>query len=150
VVIYDPNGGEADGDGWINSPPGAFTPNPRLSGRMNFTFAPRYAHGATIPTGKTQFDAPPAGLKFNATSYDWLVVNGDRAQVKGGGTIDGVGSYVFLLTAIDGKVSKSGPDRLRLKVWDRATGSLIYDNQPGAADSAQVAAVGGGRIAIDK
>jgi PKD repeat protein len=53
VVIYDPNGGFVTGGGWINSPPGAYTPNPNLSGKATFGFVSKYQKGANVPTGQT-------------------------------------------------------------------------------------------------
>jgi hypothetical protein len=42
-----------------------------------------------------------------------------------------------------------GIDRFRIKIWDIATGSIIYDNQPGDDDVAGVTTeLGGGSIAI--
>jgi hypothetical protein len=68
------------------------------------------------------------------------------------GTINGGGSYGFLLTAIDGQESGGGGiDQFRLKIWDQGTGSTIYDNQPGVADDAANATqLSGGSIVIHK
>ena len=62
------------------------------------------------------------------------------ATYKGRGNVNGAGDYGFLLSTVDGdSQAVPGPDRLRLKVWDRATGTVIYDNQLGAADDAPAA-----------
>ena len=62
----------------------------------------------------------------------------------GGGKLKGHVAYRFLLTAPNGK-----PDALRIKIWDTATGAVVYDNQPGAADgAAPTAPLGGGNIII--
>ncbi|MCU0487070.1 MAG: hypothetical protein MUC85_13280, partial [Anaerolineales bacterium] len=83
---------------------------------------------------------------FKSTSYDWLVIAGTKAQYKGTGTINGAGEYKFILTAIDGS-----PDKFRIKIWDKVTGEVIYDNQAGARDAADpVTAIGGGSIVIHK
>ncbi|NIO45718.1 MAG: hypothetical protein GTN77_02725 [Planctomycetales bacterium] len=68
------------------------------------------------------------------------------------GTINGAGEYGFLLTASDGQVNGGGgADKFRIKIWDRVTDQIIYDNQMGAADAADPAtAVGGGAIVILK
>lgn len=51
------------------------------------------------------------------------------AQFKGYGTVNGDGEYGFLMTAVDGQSNGGGGvDKLRLKVWDRATHAIIYDN----------------------
>ncbi|HEY1215551.1 MAG TPA: MBG domain-containing protein, partial [Bryobacteraceae bacterium] len=55
VVIYDSSAGFVTGGGWINSPAGAYTANPSLTGKATFGFVSKYQKGATIPTGDTQF-----------------------------------------------------------------------------------------------
>jgi hypothetical protein len=53
---------------------------------------------------------------------------------EGNVIIVGVSEPIFyLLSTID---STTTPDRVRLKIWNRATGAVIYDNQPGAPDEA--------------
>jgi hypothetical protein len=138
AVIYDPNAGFATGGGWIDSPAGAAT----------FGFVAHYAKGATVPSGKTELHT--AQLNFHSTSYEWLVVSGARALYKGSGSVNGGGDYAFLLTAVDGAVS-GGADKLRIKIWDKASGAVIYDNMPGAPDSADpVAVLRGGDIVIHR
>ena len=73
-----------------------------------------------------------------------------RAQYKGRGTINGGGDYGFLLTAIDGQ-STGGSDRFRIKIWDRLTGVVVYDNQMDADETSDAAtALGGGSIVIHR
>ena len=61
-------------------------------------------------------------------------------------TINGIGEYKFLLTAIDGS-----PDKFRIKISDSVTGEVIYDNMLGAVDSSNpVTILGGGSIVIHK
>ncbi len=152
VVVYDPNGGFVTGGGWINSPADAYPANPSLTGKANFGFVSKYQPGATIPTGQTEFQFKIAGLNFQSASYDWLVVAGARAQYKGSGTINGGGNYGFILTAIDGQISGGGgADKFRIKIWDKGTGDIVYDNQIGADDGANPnTALGGGSIVIHK
>jgi len=152
VVVYDPNGGFVTGGGWVLSPAGAYTADPTLAGKATFGFVSRYAKGANVPTGNTEFQFHAAGMNFKSTSYDWLVIAGARAQYKGSGTINGAGDYGFMLTAIDGKVSGGGDvDRFRIKVWDKATGDIVYDNQQGESDTASpTTAISGGSIVIHK
>ena len=150
VVIYDPDGGFVTGGGWINSPAGAYVPSPTLTGKANFGFVSKYQHGANVPTGQTEFQFRVANFNFHSTAYDWLVVAGARAQYKGTGTVNGSGNYGFILTAVDGQINGGGGiDKFRIKIWDKATGAIIYDNQLGAADGADPSTVlGGGSIVI--
>lgn len=143
-------GGFVTGGGWITSPAGAYTPNLSLTGKANFGFVSKYQKGASVPTGQTEFQFKVANFNFQSTSYDWLVIAGARAQYKGTGTINGAGSYSFLLTAIDGQISGGGgSDKFRIKIWD--AGGVVYDNQMGAGDNDNPTTVlGGGSIVIHK
>ncbi|MCI0730561.1 MAG: PKD domain-containing protein [Chloroflexi bacterium] len=145
VVVFDPNGGFVTGGGWIDSPAGAYLPDPTLNGKASFGFVCKYQHGATVPTGNTEFQFKVGNLNFHSDTYEWLVVNqgGTRAQFKGAGTINGasapVGEYRFMIWASD-----NSPDTFRIKIWWEDTAGaehLVYDN---GADQA----VGGGSIVI--
>jgi hypothetical protein len=150
LVVYDPDGGFVTGGGWIDSPPGAYAPDPTMTGRANFGFVSKYQRGASVPTGQTEFQFKAGTLNFHSTAYQWLVIAGARAQYKGTGTINGTGSYGFMLTAIDGQVNGGGGvDKFRIKIWDAATGGVIYDNQMGAGEEATPStAISGGSIVI--
>ncbi|MBI2764005.1 MAG: Ig-like domain repeat protein, partial [Chloroflexi bacterium] len=150
VAFYDPSGGFVTGGGWINSPTGAYRPNPNLTGRANFGFVSKYLKGATIPTGQTEFQFQVGNLNFHSEVYQWLVVssNGTKAQYKGTGTINGAGNFGFLLTAWDGS-----PDRFRIKIWDKNNGdAVVYDNNFTSPDDidTQPMAIAGGSIVIHK
>jgi PKD repeat protein len=134
VVVYDPSAGFVTRGGRIDSPAGAYAANLALTGQATFGFSVRYQSGATLPTGSLEFQFPAANLTFHATGFDWLVINGGRAQVQGRGTINGAGNFAFQLTVIDGG---AGPDKLRIKIWDIDHGNtVIYDTQLGALDTA--------------
>jgi Tol biopolymer transport system component len=149
AVVYDPNGPGVRGRGTILSPPGAYTADSSLTGEAIFGFQSRYKPGATTPDGRTRFKFQLAHLTFVSSSYDWLVVAGARAQFKGMGEINGAGSYGFLLTAIDGDVSGGGgADKFRIKIWDKATGDIVYDNKMGEADGADPQTIADGSIVI--
>ena len=122
------------GGGWITSPPGAYTSNLQLTGKANFGFVSKYQKGASTPTGETEFQFNVANLNFHSATYQWLVVAGPRAQYKGTGTINGQGTYGFMLTAIDGQLpGGNGTDKFRIKIWDQTQGdAMVYDNQLGA------------------
>jgi hypothetical protein len=148
VVVFDPAAGFVTGGGWILSPPGAYAPNPLLTGKATFGFVSRYHQGASTPSGDTEFQFQVASLAFHSTSYDWLVVAGSKVQFKGSGTINGAGDFGFLLTAVDGDL-KGGDDTFRMKIWDQVTGVVIYDNQMGGGNgTAATTVLGGGSIVI--
>jgi len=152
VVIYDPEGGFVTGGGWIDSPAGAYTPDLSLTGKATFGFVAKCKKGADVPTGQTQFQFKVADLNFHSTEYQWLVVAGPQAKFKGVGTINGEGEYGFMLTAIDAKLTPSTEaDKFRIKIWDKDTDQVVYDNLLGAADDADpTTELGGGSIVIHK
>jgi hypothetical protein len=101
-----------------------------------------------VPTGNTEFQFPAANLNFHATSYDWLVITSNQAQYQGSGTINGAGNYGFQVTALDNG-GGSTPDDIRLKIWDKNNNAIVYDTQPGAANTAApITVLGGGRIQV--
>jgi hypothetical protein len=131
VVVYDPSAGFVTGGGWIESPPGAYTPDGSVTGKAGFGFVSKYQKGVTAPDGNTQFVFEAAGLTFRSSSYEWLVVSGPLAQYKGEGTVSGLGAahdgtYKFLLTARDGDLAAGGPDTFRIKIF--RDDSVLYDN----------------------
>ena len=144
LAIYDPDGGFGfvTGGGWIWSPTGAYTDNPELEGKANFGFVSKYKKGADTPTGETEFQFKVANLNFHSDSYYWLVVAGEKAMYKGTGTVNGVDNYGFMLSAIDGDI-----DMFRIKIRDKGTDTVIYDNQVDGPDGTVVA---GGQIVIHK
>lgn len=150
VVVYDSEAGFVTGGGWINSPLGAYAADPALTGQANFGFVSRYQKGATTPSGQTEFQFRAGSLNFHSSSYEWLVISGPKAQYKGTGTINGKGSYGFIVTANDGQVNGGGGvDKFRIKITDKATGQVVYDNQMGEAeDAGATTGLGGGSITI--
>ncbi len=127
VVVYDPAAGFVTGAGWINSPAGAYVPDPGVAGKATFGFVSKYKKGKNVPDGQTEFRFKAAGLDFHSASYDWLVVTGnDYATFKGSGTVNGEGGYKFRIWAGDGD-----PDTFRIKIWeedDAGNETVIYDN----------------------
>jgi hypothetical protein len=140
VVVYDPSGGFVTGGGWIDSPAGAYTADPSLTGKASFGFVAKYKQGANVPDGNTQFQFKAGDLNFRSSSYEWLVVAGNKAQFKGEGTIKGQGSFKFMITA-----DNDSPDTFRIKIWleDNGVETVVYDN--GSQQS-----LGGGSIVIHK
>jgi hypothetical protein len=152
VVIYDPASGYTIGGGWINSPLGALVSNPTLTGKISFGFNSKFFKGATNPKGESQLDFLLGNLDFNALNYDYLVIDKARAQFRGFGKVNGVSGYEFIVTVIDGSLAGGGVDKFRIKIWEKTTGMIVYDNQMGASDAADpITPIGlGGDISIKK
>ncbi|UCD13654.1 MAG: PKD domain-containing protein, partial [Thermoplasmatales archaeon] len=153
VVVYDPSAGFVTGGGWIDSPEGAYTPDPSLTGKANFGFVSKYKKGEQNPTGNTEFNFKMADMNFHSNEYDWLVIAGAKAMYKGNGTINGAGNYGFMLSAIDEEHTPSTDvDLFRIKIWDKDNNDeVIYDNELGEdEDEDPTTTIGGGNIKIHK
>jgi hypothetical protein len=131
VVVYDPGGGFVTGGGWIDSPAGAYMPDPSLVGKATFGFVSKYKRGAIYPTGYTGFRFQVADLNFQSDTYDWLVLTGrDYVKFKGSGFINGElapngDEFKFMLWAGDEE-----PDTFRIKIWYEVDDfeHVVYDN----------------------
>lgn len=134
VIVYDPNGGFVTGGGWINSPAGEFS----IEGKAAFELSAKYKKGASLPGGEFVFQVK--GFNFASTAYEWLVVAGKTAFLKGAGTVNSEGTYSFMLTVVD-----DDPDTFQLKIWQNTDAGeiILYDN-----GSAQP--LGGGNISVKK
>ncbi|MCK4800156.1 PKD domain-containing protein [Candidatus Parcubacteria bacterium] len=125
IVIYDPTGGFVTGGGWIDSPLGAYVADPTLTGKASFGFVSKYQKGATKPSGNTEFQFRAGNLNFHSSSYDWLVIAGQKAIYKGIGQINGgTEQYKFMISAKDNNTE----DTFRIKITDTSD-NIVYDNQ---------------------
>lgn len=142
------------GTGWIDSPVGAYVADPSFKGRAAFRLWAQYRQGDEAPGGFTAFRLLPGKLTFRSSAYEWLAIGQYQATYQGVGRINGGGDYGFLISAIDGAlVPGGGPDRLRVRIWDRGNGdALVYDNQFACGDLGETSEpcnpIGGGNIQI--
>jgi PKD repeat protein len=151
VVVYDPDGGFVTGGGWTEVGAGSYSADLDASGPARFGFVSKYLRGRITPDGQTQFQFHAAGMNFHSVDYEWLVISGARAQYKGTGTINREAGYCFMMTAVDGQVNGGGGvDRLRLKIWDCASETIVFDNQMGDVDDAEPTAITRGSIVIHR
>jgi PKD repeat protein len=152
VVVIAPSAASVFGIGWINSPAGSTISRPMVIGKVSFDFNASYRRSsASSPFGKTSFTIKGQGFKFVSSSYNWLVIKGKTSTLEGLGTVNGKGDYGFLLSIQDGIWYKRNSDMIRIKIWNKATGEVIYDTQPGAADDTLATTpVNGGLFTINK
>lgn len=130
VVVYDPEGDFVTGSGTIFSPAGASPQYPNATGTASFGFVSKYDKTKTVPKGNTEFKFIAGNLSFVSTSYEWLVVSGNKAKFKGRGTVNGIPGFQFMISAIDGDLTQKGnPDLFRIKIWNEQTGVVVYDNE---------------------
>jgi hypothetical protein len=145
VVVYDPGAGWLTGGGWIASPAGAYAPAPLVGGKLAFRFVARYGRSAETPDGSAELNLDLGKLDFRSTALEWLVVSGGVAHLRGYGTVNGAGDFGFALSAIDG----SSGDAVRVRIWNRADGVVVYDNQAGESmDSDTASPLAGGSITV--
>ena len=145
IVVFDPAGGRLTGGGWVASPAGAVAFAPTAAGKLTFSLNARYEPGSSIPTGKAELNLTVGKLEFRSTSLDWLVATEASAQLQGRGTVNGNGDYAFSVVAMDGQSTGA----VRIRIWHRTSGTLLYDSRPGAPlDVTGVTALGGGSIQL--
>jgi hypothetical protein len=143
VVIYDPAGGFTYGGGWFASPAGALKSDTTATGKANFGYAVTYFKGAANPKGETQFELKVGDLEYNALNFEYLSIAGARAQIKGSGKIIGGQSGIdFMMTVIDGALDGTGIDKVRIKIYNKNTGQVYYDNEGGSDANNPVTKVG--------
>jgi endonuclease/exonuclease/phosphatase family metal-dependent hydrolase len=151
VAVFDRNNGFVTGGGWIDSPAGAYTFDPLLTGKAEFSFDAKYVKKNAYPVASLSWLIDSAGLYFTGTSFDWLVVDGNSAWLRGSGEFNGMAGYTFLLSVVDGseKLGGDGFDYVRLQIIEQVSGMLVYDSQPGSVELAPPATMlGGGSITI--
>ena len=145
IVVFDPAGGRLTGGGWVASPAGAFALAPAGAGKLTFSLNARYEPGSSVPTGKAELKLNVGKLEFRSTSLDWLVATEASAQLQGRGTVNGGGDYAFSVMAIEGEFNGA----IRIRIWHRVSGTLLYDSRPGAPlDETGVVTLGGGSIQL--
>jgi hypothetical protein len=133
VAVFNPAAGTEAGSGSISSPAGSFTANPSLAGTANINVNTQYLLGPL--GGAFQFSYTAAGMTLQTTSLRWLVKSGSQSWLKGEGTstVNGVSEVCyFLVSVVD---STTVADKVRVKIWNKATGKVIYDNQKSAGVS---------------
>jgi hypothetical protein len=92
-----------------------------------------------------------ANLDFRSNKYDWMTISGPKVIYKGYGTINRKGTYGFMVSAIDGQLpGGGGMDKFRIKIWDKFTGYIVYDNQGGDDLANPTMAITSGSITITK
>jgi hypothetical protein len=145
IVVYDPSGGRLTGGGWITSPAGAVAFAPTGAGKLTFSLSARYEPGSSVPSGKAELNLNVGKLEFRSTSFDWLVATETSAQLQGRGTLNGSGDYAFAVIVIGAQST----DAARVRIWNRASGTIVYDNRPGAPfDENGVTPLGGGSLQL--
>ena len=114
ILVVLPVVGNIRGSGTIASPRGALSSSRLLSGKATFSLsATAAASGAA--SGKFVLKLKSAHLSFQSTRLESLGENGAILEAFGSGTINGSGSYNFLLST----TTRSGrAGKFRLQIWE--------------------------------
>jgi hypothetical protein len=127
------------GLGSFASQAGAYTRNTTLGGSVSISqLSAKYAADGTMNLGTNglKVSYASANMALSSTKMVWLVKTTTKAWLKGEGTLmtgatsEPVG---YLMSVVN---STTVADLVRLKIWNKNTGAVIYDNQPGAPDGA--------------
>jgi hypothetical protein len=131
VTVNNPAAGYESGSGSFASPSGAWR-NTTLTGTATISkLYARHAADGTMNYATNGFNMSysTGSMNFASTKMYWLVLNGTTSWVKGEGniTISGVPyPAYFLVSVVD---STTVADKVRVKIWNKTTGELYYDNQ---------------------
>jgi hypothetical protein len=127
-----PTSGSAVGEGWFVSPAGAYTVDPVFAGKAVIQFDAKYSKKTATLSGSVQFSIKR--FSFASTSLEWLVIDGERMQLSGQGKINGKAGYSFMLSAAKDSPEVNGNDTVHIRIWETASGNVLYDNMPGVPD----------------
>lgn len=149
IIVYDPAAGSAIGEGWIESPEGAYTEKPQAKGKATFQFTAGYQKDTGAPVGQAEFAFPAAELTFRSERLDWLVITEDAVHFTGTGLLNGAKECAFALIAMPEIAAEGKPAKFRLTLWEKQTGQVIYDSDLGNPDSAYpITKIAGGAITL--
>ncbi len=151
-AVYDPaEATTMTGSGAVVANWGSFPAQYDMRGRADFSFSvsyrPRLNGRPPVLTGGAAFyfadELERATLRFTATELAYLMVDGGTklGRIVGKGrlfrddVLVKVGSsplHAFLISGVDvdGKLRPAG-DKLRIKVWEPATGRVVLDTEMG-------------------
>ena len=133
VSVYNPTPqGLFTGVRTFDSPAGADTAQPSLTGKAQFGISVKYDQSGN-PTGHADMNFSVGNINFKASALSLLVISNGMATLRGTGTINNTGSYTFLASGIDGHTN-GGQDLIRFQIKDNS-GNVVYDSQLGAADT---------------
>ncbi len=116
VTMYDPES-KVTGGGWILTKASTISKTALVLGKKaNFSFVAQYKNGVTAPVGNLEFSAKESKIELKATTFDYLAVNGNRGELQGKATINGLGSFSFRMIAVD-----TSTDTFEIRIWDGTT-----------------------------
>jgi DNA/RNA endonuclease G (NUC1)/PKD repeat protein len=144
IVVFDASAGYLDASGFVQKT--------QLGQIVNFALSLQYVGGASAPTGTFEIQAgSPRATVLTSTGFDYMVFNGNSVTVRGTGTWSDGSAVSFLVTGTDVKTTNSAAngDFIRIKVTRVSDGVVLYDTEPGVAETAPAGTlVKGGSLTI--
>ncbi len=129
LVVYNAAAGYLTGNGYVLKT--------LLGARTNFTLDVRYVGSNTTPTGSFQIlPGSPFVLALTSNALQYMVVSANTGNVRGTGTLSDGTTVGFMVSGLDLKTGGAASDKIRIKVWRLAGGAVVYDTEPGVAESA--------------
>ena len=125
LVVYDASAGRVTAGGYVIAPTAG-------ASKLHMNIDVRY-DGST-PVGTFNLHGSTALADLTASAFEYLVITSNSATFKGTGTLSDGTAVGFLVRELSDGRGKG--DLLRIKVWNAATGDVLYDTNPGAADLA--------------
>jgi len=116
LVAYDPASMAVGGGRYCPLGPDGT----QLAGSVHFSLAARYVKQAPSISMRWQYRGNEK-LDLEATSMEWLIVNGGEARVRGAGTLNGVPGYVFQIEVLDA----ADGDTFAIEIWD-SEGVMVH------------------------
>ncbi|WP_143728142.1 PKD domain-containing protein [Micromonospora cremea] len=144
IVVYDPNEGPASIAGSTATPTGALATDPNASGETSVHYAAQYPMGGRVPVtevnGQTLAWVDGTSFRLQLEAMEWFVITEDgKVAGRGTSTVDGKVGYTWVLYGWDYCDGSNSPgcqnipsDKIRLVVFESATGKVVYDHSPGS------------------
>ena len=128
-------------------------------GKVSFGFVVKSKRKSSVPRGNLQLNFQHGGFRFHARTFEWLLTDDARASFQGSGRINGEGDYGFRVELLDAgrhcehreHRAADGRDRLRIRIWERTSGAIVFDTEPGhTLDAEPTTPLAGGQIVIHR
>ena len=128
-MVYNPAAGYIEASGFVQKT--------QLGQITDITLDLRYVGSNTMPTGSFQIlSGSPREVTLTSTAFEYMLVTGNTATVRGSGTWRDGTAVGFLVLGADLKANGASGDTIRMKVWRLPDGVVLYDTEPGVSESA--------------
>ncbi|MEV0713126.1 NucA/NucB deoxyribonuclease domain-containing protein [Asanoa sp. NPDC050611] len=147
IVVYDPHEGSATITGTTATPPGAVVGNPTATGATHLVYNAQYPLGGSRPydpelNGQALSWVDGIPFRLQLVAMEWLVITEDgNVAGRGTGTVNGQTGYTWVLYGWDSCDGANSPgcqnvptDKVRLVIFETATGQVVYDHSPGSRE----------------